>query len=61
MDADTPSAPPASTNPLLARLPVWGLVNRGAYGAGGNSQQPRSQNNHQQPNVQPPGLRNSQC
>jgi len=33
MDADTPSAPPASTNRLLDRLPVWGTVNRDTYGA----------------------------
>jgi hypothetical protein len=29
MDADTPAASPAATNPLLDRLPVWGPVNRG--------------------------------
>jgi hypothetical protein len=29
MDADTPSAPPASTNRLLGSLPVEDPVNRG--------------------------------
>ena len=33
MDADTPSAPPASTNPLLGRLPVQDPVNRGVKAA----------------------------
>jgi hypothetical protein len=33
MDADAPAASPASTNRLLDRLPVWGAVNRGDYGA----------------------------
>jgi hypothetical protein len=33
MDAVTPPAPPASTYPLLARLPVQDQVNRGTKAA----------------------------